>query len=232
MKQTLTHGRLHDGQAYSIRYMTETDLPKLLELQEKVNDSMTVAAHLQPLTEEEFTFILSDHGMIAGVFIGEKLIGFRAMLAPGNDEEHLGLDCGIPEKELQHVLYSEISCIDPAYRGNHLQTILGELLFNLVDPEQFHYICTTVAPFNIPSIKDKLRLDMKIVALKEKYGSKLRYILLRELKGNKHTATASADEVLMEMGDIVRQQELLQNGYIGESITQKDDVWFVTYRKW
>ncbi|MDY0394992.1 hypothetical protein RWE15_11815 [Virgibacillus halophilus] len=230
MKQTIADGRLRDGQVYTIRYITENDVPALLELQEKVSQSLAISAHLQPLSTAEFSYILSEHGMIAGVFLEEKLIGFRAMLIPEIDEEHLGLDCGISTEELPRVMYSEISCIDPEYRGNHLQTTMGRLLFRLVDRERFHYVCATAAPLNIPSIKDKLKLDMKIVGLKEKYDGKLRYILLKELTDSEQAETVK-DQVLAEMADIPGQQKLLLDGYLGVSIIQKNSTWYVCYQK-
>jgi hypothetical protein len=70
----------------------------------------------------------------------------------------------------------------------------------------------TVAPFNIPSMKDKFSLGLRIGALKEKYGGKLRYIFYKELHRS-WQPTAVAQDVPME--DRGRQVELLQAGWIG-----------------
>ena len=35
----------------------------------------------------------------------------------------------------------------------------------------------TVAPFNIPSLKDKFAQGMEVAALKEKYSGSMRYVL-------------------------------------------------------
>ena len=42
---------------------------------------------------------------------------------------------------------------------------------------KYDYVCCTVAPFNIPSLKDKFSQGMEIAALKEKYGGSMRYVL-------------------------------------------------------
>ena len=87
------------------------------------------------------------------------------------------------EDEWPLVLYSEISNVDPDFQGNGLQVLLGKVLMKEVDPQRFRYICTTVAPFNIASLKDKFAHGMQIVALKVKYGDLLRYILMKDLTG-------------------------------------------------
>ena len=45
------------------------------------------------------------------------------------------------------------------------------------EDSKYDYVCCTVAPFNIPSLKDKFAQGMAIAALKEKYGGSLRYVL-------------------------------------------------------
>src|SRR5690606_9485680 len=101
-----------------------------------------------------------------------------------NEEGHLGIDAGVPITELSTVIYSEISNVDPHFRGNNLQVLLGEILMQEVDRQRFRYVCTTVAPFNIASLKDKFAHGMEIVALKVKYGDLLRYILMKDLTQN------------------------------------------------
>ncbi|WP_269411635.1 GNAT family N-acetyltransferase [Lentibacillus daqui] len=221
----IANGTLSGGYAYTIRYLTMEDLPQVKWLQDKAKNKF-----LQLLTDEEFTFILNGNGFMIGVFVEEKLIAFRAMLIPELDEEHLGIDIGLKQEDLPKVMYSEVSCVDPAFRGNHLQTMMGELCFERVDTEKFQYICTTVAPHNIPSIKDKLALGMEIVGLKEKYGGKLRYILMKQLSVAGQNSDIN-EEVEIEMGDIAGQQKLLEEDFSGVAIAQKAGEWMVLYRK-
>lgn len=47
---------------------------------------------------------------------------------------------------------------------------------------KYDYVCCTVAPFNIPSLKDKFAQGMEIAALKEKYGGSMRYVFVKELR--------------------------------------------------
>src|SRR5690625_4094941 len=103
------------------------------------------------------------------------------MLKPELDEEHLGIDAGLSQEDLPQVIYSEITIVDPDYRGNGLQNYMGKLVMKEIDRDKFYYVCATVAPMNIPSIKDKFSLGFQIVALKEKYEGMLRYVFMRDL---------------------------------------------------
>lgn len=213
---------------FEVVYLDETHMDDILALQEKVIPLLADPEFLQPLSKEEFTAILRSDKLMAGIFEKGRLIAFRAMCDPGNDEEHLGLDIGLAEDELPSVLYSEISAVDPEFRGNGLQTYLGNWLMARMDG-RWRYMCTTVAPLNIPSLKDKFALGMKIGGLKRKYGGKLRYILYKPLQGDGFAKTAEMQAV--EMADIDAQKKLLAEGWIGGGMEQRGEVWFTLYAK-
>ncbi|MBB4824432.1 hypothetical protein HNO89_001654 [Sporosarcina luteola] len=226
MRRQLT---LRNQQVVEIRHLGLGQLAEILTLQQKVLSSLATKDSLQPLTEEEFTYILTGKGIMLGVYLHDELIAFRAMMEPEEmDEEHLGWDVGLAKEELSSVLYSEITNVDPDHRGNSLQRILGRILLSEIDQEKYRYICTTVAPFNIASLKDKFDLGMHIVALKEKYGTKLRYVLMKDLGS---ILKYSAASVFIKMENIERQQEMLQKGWVGVGMELHDEEWNVEYRK-
>lgn len=225
MKKELT---LRNGQEVIIRNLVHEDLKLILKLQERVIATLTDISFLQPLTEEEFRFILDGNGSMIGAFHGDLLIAFRAMLEPEIDEHHLGIDAGLSESELPSVLYSEVTNVDPAYRGNSLQRILGELLMENIDTTRHRYVFATVAPFNIASLKDKFTLGMHIISLKKKYGNLLRYTLMNDLGENKITETPS---VMVDMSDEIEQQSLLEDGWIGVGLAEVDGTYKVKFHK-
>ena len=112
---------LKNGKEIEIRRLTAKNLNEILLLQRKVIDALTTDSFLQPLSEDEFSFILNGKGFMIGAYYNDKLIAFRAMLEPELDDEHLGKDAGLPESEWPIVLYSEITNVDPKFRGNNLQ---------------------------------------------------------------------------------------------------------------
>ncbi|MGM2835110.1 GNAT family N-acetyltransferase, partial [Bacillus cereus group sp. Bce025] len=146
-----------------------------------------------------FQYILEGNGMMIGAFIDNKLIAFRALLVPPIDDEHLGLDIGIAESKLHRVIYQEISNVHPNCRGNGMQKILATVIMNELqkDDSKYDYVCCTVAPFNIPSLKDKFAQGMEIAALKEKYGGSMRYVFVKEYRGDKEREWTEIDNVLM-----------------------------------
>jgi hypothetical protein len=199
-----------------------------MTLQEKVIDNLTVASFLQSLSEEEFHYILDGNGTMIGAFHGSHLIAFRAMLEPEIDEHHLGKDACLPDSELPSVLYSEVTNVDPAYRGNSLQRILGELLMENVDTNRHRYVFATVAPFNIASLKDKFTLGMYIISLEKKYENLLRYTLMIDLQDNEKTGSLTA---MADMSDVLEQQSLLKDGWVGVGLEEADGSWKVKFQK-
>ncbi|MCM3571023.1 GNAT family N-acetyltransferase [Neobacillus mesonae] len=216
---------------YIVRRLSIEDLQLILSVQDRVAASMEKEGILQPLSPKEYQYILEGNGMMIGAFVEEELIAFRALLIPSlNDPEHLGLDIGLQAAELSSVIYQEISNVLPEYRGNRLQKTLAKLIMEELGKEahHFHFVCCTVAPFNIPSLKDKFSQGMQIAALKQKYGGQLRYTFVKDLK--EPVPQICKETILIDMGDTVRQQELLAEGFRGiRMLRQSNDDVVVEY---
>lgn len=211
---TITNQALRKMQPMYMKRLYLEDLPVIEQVQKEVIDSLPEKAILQPLSTEEFLFILNERGLLIGAFVEDRLIGFRALLIPEIDEEHLGLDLGLPEEDLPHVIYQEISAVLPEYRGNRLQQKLAEVIMKELPnlEENFRYICCTVAPMNIPSLKDKFLQQMHIGALKEKYAGMERYILVKDLE---QRTVRYENHTTAKLDDLERQRQLLAEGYVG-----------------
>ncbi|TWT24718.1 hypothetical protein [Planomicrobium sp. CPCC 101110] len=211
---TITNQVLHEKQPMYIKRLSLEDLPIIEHVQETVIESLAEKETLQPLSTEEFLFILNERGVMVGAFAEGQLIGFRALLIPEIDEGHLGYDIGLGEEELSKVIYQEISVVLPEYRGNRLQQTLAEVVMKELPhlKEEFRYVCCTVAPMNIPSLKDKFSQHMYIKALKNKYNSLDRYIFMKDLKNPPLRYT---DYVSAKLNDLEKQRKLLESGYVG-----------------
>lgn len=209
--------------------LTLQHLQQIEELQVEVYEALADQSILQPLSTEEFEYILNGHGMMIGAYVGEELIAFRALLNPPIDEEHLGYDCGIAENEFQRVLYQEISNVSPKYRGYGLQKTLATVVMENIDLEKYDYVCSTVKPYNIPSLKDKFSQDLVIKGLKIKYVDKLRYIFYKDLR--QEISPNFTEKQVISMGDTTAQQQLLKQGFLGTSMFEENNGWFVVYEK-
>lgn len=228
MVDVLHSGLLNEEIPYYIRNLTMNELQDVLHLQREVVAALEDESKLATLSEEEFTFILSGNGSLIGVYVDECLIAFRATLVPGEDDEHLGLDIGLDADELSSVIYQEISNVSPAFRGHGLQRVMAQVLMGQLQYSAFTYVCATVAPFNIPSLKDKFSQQMEIAALKEKYGGKLRYVFVKDLRVD---LKEYGVEQFISMDDIVGQQKLLVGGWRGTSMMEDSGEWVVRYEK-
>ncbi|WP_342557368.1 GNAT family N-acetyltransferase [Lysinibacillus sp. FSL P4-0201] len=209
--------------------LTLQHLQQIEELQVEVYEALADQSILQPLSTEEFEYILNGHGMMIGAYVGEELIAFRALLNPPIDEEHLGYDCGIAGNEFQRVLYQEISNVSPKYRGYGLQKTLATVVMENIDLEKYDYVCSTVKPYNIPSLKDKFSQDLVIKGLKIKYVDKLRYIFYKDLR--QEMSPNFTEKQVISMGDTTAQQQLLKQGFLGTSMFEENNDWFVVYEK-
>lgn len=67
------------NERYVVHVLNETHIPELTVLQQEVVDALPNKAILQPLDNEELSFILSGNGFMIGVFVEGKLIAFRAL---------------------------------------------------------------------------------------------------------------------------------------------------------
>ncbi|WP_391206353.1 GNAT family N-acetyltransferase [Psychrobacillus sp. L4] len=212
---------------YVIRELTSDSVEDILRIQEVILKTIANNNFLSPLTKEEYEHSIANHLMV-GVFVEDQLIAFRALAIPEIDEHHLGYDIGLGTEQLDKVVYQEITNVHPDYRGFGLQKKLGTIVMELLDASPYTHVCATVAPFNIASLKDKLSQGMVIGALKKKYGEMLRYVFYKKLHENRKASTKVLE---INMDDTEKQQQLLDQGWIGTNILQKDDVWYVTYEE-
>lgn len=211
-----------------VRHLSMDDLPLIEALQSKVYAALPDQTVLQPLSTEEYEYILNDQGIMIGVFDKEKLIGFRALLDPPVDEEHLGYDCGIPEEQFSRVLYQEISNVSPDYRGYNLQKKMAKWSMNEIDLGRYDYVCSTVQPYNIPSLKDKLSQGLIVKALKIKYIDKLRYVFFKNLK---QQPIEYREQQKIVMSDVEAQQRILKDGFVGTQMIEQENDWYMVYEK-
>ena len=207
--------------------LTLNQMEDIEALQQKVIDSLEDKSILQPLSRDEFEHILGNNGVMLGAFESAKLIACRALLKPDpTEDEHLGIDARAVD--LSRVLYQEVSFVHPSYRGHGLQRKLGQRIMELVNLANYDVICATVKPFNIASLKDKFTQGLHVVALKYKYGGKLRYVFAKYL----HDEVKLTDEqVVINMANTEEQQTILSQGYVGIELIQTEDSWAVLYNK-
>ena len=117
-----------------------------------------------------------DSGRAAGIFTTE---------IPGMAEYNLGRDLGLKEEELLLVAHMDSSAVLPEFRGNHLQYRLMQAAEADLKKKGIRYLMCTVHPENCYSLWNVQKQGYHVVATKEKYGGKLRNILVKDLMDSK-----------------------------------------------
>src|SRR5699024_6275548 len=213
-----------------VRRLVTTDIPAMHHIQNKAMAILDNPDTLQNLSTEEFEYILNGNGLMVGAFANQQMIAFRALLVPPINEEHLGYALGLDE-ELEDIIYQEISVVHPAYRGNQLQQKLAYLIMEELEKSKtsFTYVCATVAPHNVPSLKDKFNQGMQVGALVDIYEGKLRYVFFKNLK---KVTKQQWDEVkVISTSETDVQKQLLQEGWLGFQLIQDGSTYSVRYGK-
>lgn len=156
------------------------NIENILQLQDLVYDKLPKKEVLEKLTAAEFKTCLAQ-GYVVGVFSDNNLIAVRTMYIPSVDEtEHLADDIEVSKNRS---IYSEISLVHPEYRGQKLQTGMGQYLLERVRASgEFDHVLSTVMPTNLASLKDKFKLGFIIMRTKLKYGGKRRHVLYLPLR--------------------------------------------------
>ncbi|MBB5174031.1 GNAT family N-acetyltransferase [Texcoconibacillus texcoconensis] len=204
---------------------------QVLEVQSRVLADLQVKDSLQPLTEAEVETILNGKGLMIGVYVDGALIAFRALFFPGEHTENLGRDLDLSKEEQEKVVHQEITCVLPEYRGHGLQKKLGRLIMDELKrmAPRYRYVCCTVFPTNIASLKDKFSQSLLIAKVKEKYAGRIRYVLYQDLqrvrKLDEETISSAA------ITDYEQQKHLLEEGYYGFDLKHENNEQMILFAK-
>ena len=191
----------------NIRKAELRDVVAIERIQQHALDVLVNPEALDPVPIDELKEEIKV-GLMAVAEIEGVVGAFRTMHLPTDD--YLGPYAGIDDAKASGLIYSDITIVDPDYRGLSLQRKLGEWLFEQV-AAQYKIIMATVHPDNTPSLKDKFHLGMHIIAMDRLYGGKLRFIFMKDLM-HKYGVL---DVVEVERDDLEQIQELLEQGYRG-----------------
>ena len=217
---------------YTMRYLDESYLEQVCDLQETICQNLPSPDLLQPFAPDFMCQHVRDKGRIIGVFADQGLIAFRALYFPDIDDHewNLGYDIGLQGSELAKVANLQMVCVNPLYRGNQLGLKMNRHAIRFLKEEtDYIHLCATVHPENHYNVRILLRSGFVIKELKEKYGGKLRYIVYQNLR--KKINISKNNEILLEFMDIGRQQMMLRSGFHGIALRESKDGFQVVFAK-
>ena len=212
-------------QQYSIMALDQSDLPRILELQDLIVRHLHRKDILEPFPPEFMKAHLGRKGFILGLFSQGRLWAFRNVFFPdvGDKVWNLGLDIGLPRPELKRVANLQMVCVHPDYRGNGVALKLNRLALKLLrERGHFEHICATVSPYNIWNLRILLSSGFHVRELKSKYGGKLRYVVYQRLV---HPVTFETDAVAhIAIEDFKEQKRMLRTGLCGVAVKEIGDA--------
>lgn len=216
--------------SFDMRFLDLDHLQEVIKFQEAMLSYQGNKSQFFPLTEGEFKKVFGKQGKLLGVFDDQRFIGFHAALFPHDLTENLGRDAGMEKRELDQVAHLESVAIHPDYRGNRLQYLMATFLIEYIkEHTNYRYLFETIAPDNFASIKNTLKTGMFIIQLSKKYGGLQRYLFYRDLQ--QPFSILSETAVKIDIFDQEKQVALLQAGYVGYQLEQKDALVTIHFGK-
>jgi hypothetical protein len=217
---------------YTMRYLDESYLEQVLDLQAMIVQNLPSPDLLQPFPPDFMRQHVHNKGRIIGVLTDQGLIAFRALYFPDMDDHewNLGFDIGLQESELAKVANLQMVCVNPLYRGNQLGLKMNRHAIRFLKEEtDYTHLCATVHPRNHWNVRVLIKSGFVIRNLKEKYGGKLRYIVYQNLR--EPIKIMSSGKVLVKHMDIDEQKKVLKRGFLGIDILESLQGFQVVFAK-
>ena len=159
--ETLTFSKEHCTLPCKIVRMQQDDLDIILNYQQKLCDTLQDADIFVPLSRQEWQYLL-DHG-------------FALAVLPENPPAHTDSIA-----YLLHTANLEIAMASPDWRGWHMHSRMCQRCVQLLSQDgRTRYVLATASPRNLPSVRALESAGLQTVLIKEKYGGKLRCIMLK-----------------------------------------------------
>lgn len=209
---------------YVITCLDEKHLPLVMQLQEIIVQNLARPDLLQSFSYDFMRRHMGPQGVVLGVFANKQLVAFRNLYFPDpwDAEWNLGLDLGLPEKELASVANLQMVCVHPLFRGNALALKMNRVSLGLLrERGTHHHVCATVSPYNIWNIPVLLKSGFRIARLKNKYGGKIRYIVHQDLRKPFHFNDNGAVQVRLD--NLNAQQKWFDSGYWGVALNKREN---------
>lgn len=210
---------------YKIIRLDESHLPQVMALQKIICRNLQRPDLLQSFPKNFMKQHMGRCGVVLGVFVKERLVAFRNLYYPKqNDSEwNLGIDLNLSRDQLAQVVNLQMVCVHPDFRGNRLALILNRIALQILHNRRTHpHVCATVSPYNIWNISVLMATGFHIARLKTKYGGKARYIVHQHLDTRRRFDSNSTVNVCLD--DLDTQKHLLDSGYCGVQLRQKEPI--------
>jgi hypothetical protein len=166
----------------NIKKCNTNDVIQLLKLKDIITNNLPNSELFESSSAQDFIKNMEGKNNIFACIVDNVIIAYAIIIFPDYDKENLGYDLGINLNELCLVAHLDTVVVHPKYRGNQLQ----KYLCNIIEREAYlkgaKYLCATVSPQNVYSLKNFIDSNYDIVIEKIKYNNKSRFILMKKIR--------------------------------------------------
>ena len=143
------------------------DLEAVLELNQRVYDSLVDKSLLRLNSTEMIASCLAEPNVTMGAWDGDKLVAIGILYVPQTEDEdlsHYVSDAVYPAAN------QKLYLVDAAYRGQGLQRKIIRIIEEIARKKGYLMLCTTIAPHNTFSINNFVTEGYVYSTTVEKYG--------------------------------------------------------------
>ena len=229
MKQYIKNIRTNKVEKAVTRRLTKSDLGELMRIQSEVMAALTDKSIYIEGSRDEFENILDSRGEIYGIFTRDTLCGACSIKMPGDVPQNLGNDIPLHTNEIAGCANIDYLFVSPDYRQNGIaRELVRVCIKRAVDALGARYVLAAVSPKNTSCILSYMSLNgMRLSALKQKYGCRLRYIMCYN-HDDKRLYTVYERFALEDVYSISRA---LAGGYVGIATFRSNESIYIWMSK-
>ena len=220
----------HDGAActpirYEGRWLSASDVGAVIGLHRAVRD-MVAPELLCRETDAFFVEHCGRCGRILGLFVEERLIAYGVLGLPEPHQESFADGFGLSAAERAAVATIDGTSVAPEWRGNGLQRVLIAARLAGARAAGRKIAVSTVAPGNVPSLRNLLCSAMTVRALRHAFGGH-RFLVRCDLDLSSQQPPAAGRWI--DLNDINGALSALGTGAIGWTLSETADgarIWY------
>jgi ribosomal protein S18 acetylase RimI-like enzyme len=227
MKPYLKNNQTDEVVKALTRRLTAADLEELMLLQQSAVGADAASLYI-PHTRANFTALL-ETGEILGIFTDAGLCGACSVNMPGTASQNLGHDLDMSNSDLPDCAVIDSLLVAPAWRGNGIaRELIRCCIRRAVETMGARFVLAAVSPKNIGCILSFMSINnVRIKALRQKHGCKLRYILCYTHEDRRLFTVYERYEIQ----DVYQISRALANRYEGIATFKNDEGVFVWLAK-
>lgn len=155
------------------RQCLPSDFEAVLELNQRVYDSLDDKTLLRLNSTEMIASCLAEPNVTMGAWDGDRLVAIGILYVPQVEDEDLS---HYVENAVFPAANQKLYLVDAAYRGRGLQRKIIRLIEDIARQKGFVMLCTTIAPHNTFSINNFIAEGYTYSTTVVKYGGLKRNI--------------------------------------------------------